>query len=104
VELKNRSDYEFALNKFDELWADAVDVSRTYVETIELKSPFAHFTPYELYLKCLYEYFKRELNLEAEPDSPYLPARFKKLKYQDDAVSGARKILEEYGRRCLCSN
>src|SRR5215813_1555312 len=97
VELKNRSDYEFALNKFNELWADAVEVSKTYVETIELKSPFAHFTPYELYLKCLYEYFKSELSHEAEPESPYLPVRFKKLKYQDDAVTGARKILEEYG-------
>src|SRR5262249_16981668 len=31
VELKNRSDYEFALNKFNELWEDAVEVSRTYV-------------------------------------------------------------------------
>ena len=97
VELKNRSDYEFALNKFNELWEDAVEVSKTYVDTIELKSPFAHFTPYELYLKCLYEYFKSELSHEAEPESPYLPARFKKLKYQDDAVTGARKILEEYG-------
>jgi superfamily II DNA/RNA helicase len=97
VELKNRSDYEFALNKFNELWADAVEVSKTYVDTIELKSPFAQFTPYELYLKCLYEYFKSELSHEQEPESPYLPARFKKLKYQDDAVTGARKILEEYG-------
>jgi len=97
VELKNRSDYEFALDKFNELWANAVEVSETYVDTIEFQSPFAHFTPYELYLKCLYEYFKTELSREAEPESPYLPARFKKLKYQDDAVSGARKILEEYG-------
>jgi hypothetical protein len=68
------------------------------VDTIEFQSPFCtFFTPYELYLKCLYEYFKTELSREAEPESPYLPARIKKLKYQDDAVSGARKILEEYG-------
>src|SRR6266496_1641282 len=97
VELKNRSDYEFALNKFNELWEDSVEVSKTYIDIVELKSPFAHFTPYELYLKCLYEYFKSELSYEQEPESPYLPARFKKLKYQDDAVTGARKILEEYG-------
>ncbi len=34
VELKDRSDYEFALAKFNELWKSAVDVSDKYVETI----------------------------------------------------------------------
>lgn len=63
VELKNRGDYEFALSKFNELWAKSVDVTKDYVATIELNSPFAQFTPYELYLKFLYEYFRGELNL-----------------------------------------
>lgn len=35
VELKNRSDYEFARDKFEELWARGVDVSDKYVETIQ---------------------------------------------------------------------
>jgi superfamily II DNA/RNA helicase len=96
VELKNRSDYEFALTKFNELWSDAVEVSENYVQTIELRSPFAQFTPYELYLKFLYEYFKSELN-RTDIDSAYLPPRFKKLRYQDDAVTAARRILDEYG-------
>ena len=97
VELKNRSDYEFALKKFNDLWADAVDVSAAYVDTIQNKSPYAHFTPYELYLKFLYEYFKSELSLAEELITPYLPIHFKKLKYQDDAVMSAKKILDEYG-------
>lgn len=97
VELKNRADYEFALAKFDELWTQAVEVSEKYVQTIETRSPFAQFTPYELFLKFLYEYFKSELNRAEDGDSSYLPARFKKLKYQDDAVTAARRILEEYG-------
>lgn len=33
VELKNRSDYEFAIAKFNELWAVAVDVSKPYEDT-----------------------------------------------------------------------
>ncbi len=97
VELKNRADYDFALAKFNELWAQAVEVSEAYVQTIELRSPFAQFTPYELYLKFLYEYFKAELSRTEETDSVYLPARFKKLKYQDDAVTAARRTLDEYG-------
>lgn len=97
VELKNRSDYEFAIQKFNELWAKSVDVAKDYVSTIELKSPYAQFTPYELYLKFLYEYFHGELNLPEEIEDMYLPAGFKKLKYQEEAVLNARKVLDEYG-------
>ena len=97
VELKNRSDYEFALSKFNELWAVAVDVSKPYEDTITHKSPYAQFTPYELYLKFLYEYFRSELNRPAELDDIYVPAGFKKLKYQEEAILSARKVLEEYG-------
>jgi hypothetical protein len=96
VELKNRSDYEFAITKFNELWAQAVEVSEAYVQTVELRSPFAYFTPYELFLKFLYEYFRAELN-RGDADSTYVPALFKKLKYQEDAVTAARRALDEYG-------
>ncbi len=97
VELKNRSDYDFAIQKFNELWAKSVDVTQDYVTTIEVKSPFAQFTPYELYLKFLYEYFRGELNLPDEIEDMYLPTGFKKLKYQEEAVLNARKVLDEYG-------
>jgi superfamily II DNA/RNA helicase len=97
VELKNRSDYDFATAKFNELWATAVDVSKPYEDTIVNKSPFASFTPYELYLKFLYEYFRKELNRPAELEDMYVPTGFMKLKYQEEAVLNARKILDEYG-------
>jgi superfamily II DNA or RNA helicase len=97
VELKNRSDYDFAIQKFNELWAKSVDVTEDYVTTIEVKSPYAQFTPYELYLKFLYEYFRGELNLPDEIEDMYVPTGFKKLKYQEEAVLNARKVLDEYG-------
>ena len=97
VELKNRSDYDFAINKFNELWLIAVDVSKPYQDTIINKSPYAQFTPYELYLKFLYEYFRTELSRPAELEDMYVPLGFKKLKYQEEAVLNARKVLEEYG-------
>ena len=63
VELKNRADYEFALQKFNELWKDAVDVRERYIDTIQIKTWLNNtVTPYELYLKFLYEYFKDELS------------------------------------------
>ncbi|MBX3458568.1 MAG: helicase [Planctomycetes bacterium] len=97
VELKNRSDYEFALQKFNELWEKSVDVTEDYVTTIEVRSPYAQFTPQELYLKFLYEYFRGELNLPTEIDDLFLPEGFKKLKYQEEAVLNAHRVMEEYG-------
>lgn len=98
VELKNRSDYEFARRKFEELWADAVDVSEKFISTIEQKTWLnPNITPYELYLKFLYEYFKDELSQTDEIFLQYHPERFRKLEYQEQAVLNAKKILLEYG-------
>jgi len=82
VELKNRSDYDFAKNKFEELWCNAVDVSEKYVQTIQEKTWLTqNITPYQLYLKFLYEYFKDELSQTDEIFTKYLPQEFKKLEY-----------------------
>lgn len=97
VELKQRADYEFSLAKFNELWAESVELNQTFVDTIERKSPYAHFTPYELYLKFLYEYFKDSLNRPDELEDSFFPDGFKKLRYQEEAVLSAKRILEEYG-------
>ena len=98
VELKNRSDYEFAKNKFEELWSNAVDVSEKYIQTIQNKTWLSqNISPYQLYLKFLYEYFKDELSQTDEVFVKYLPQGFKKLEYQEQAVLNAKKILLEYG-------
>ncbi|MBZ4672932.1 MAG: helicase [Deferribacteraceae bacterium] len=98
VELKNRSDYEFAKSKFEQLWENSVDLSERFVQTINEKTWLnQNITPYELYLKFLYEYFKDELSRNDELFTKYLPQNFKKLEYQEQAVLNAKKILEEYG-------
>lgn len=99
VELKNRSDYEFALRKFNELWENAVDVSDEYVKTINSKTWLNNtITPYELYLKYLYEYLKEKINIDQEEIiNRYVPHDFMDLEYQREAVKDARVKLEEYG-------
>ncbi len=98
VELKNRADYDFAKQKFEEFWKDSVDVSEKYIQTIDEKTWLnQNITPYELYLKFLYEYFKDELSRTDEVFLKYLPQEFMKLEYQEQAVLNAKKILEEYG-------
>lgn len=98
VELKSRSDYEYAKAKFEELWISWVDVNEKYIETIEKKTWLNQtITPYELYLKFLYEYFKEEINQTDELDLHSRPDNFKEFEYQKHAVLNAKKILDEYG-------
>lgn len=98
VELKAASDHKFAHDKFNELWKDAVDVSEKYIETVNDKTWLNNtITPYELYLKFLYEYFKDQISRTEDVFYKYTPERFRKLEYQEQAVLNAKKILEEYG-------
>ncbi|MEX0909911.1 MAG: helicase-related protein [Candidatus Paceibacterota bacterium] len=99
VELKNRSDYEFAKNKFNELWEDSVDVSEKYVETVNNRTWLNNtISPYELYLKFLYEYFKEKINLDqASVYRKYLPEEFLDLEYQTEAIKDAKSKLDAYG-------
>jgi len=99
VELKDKADYEFALAKFNELWENAVDVKDKYIETIKNKTWLNNtITPYELYLKFLYEYFKEKINIDKEEiEKKYLPENFLDLEYQNEAVKDAQNKLDEYG-------
>jgi len=99
VELKDRADYEFALAKFNGLWANAVDLKDKYIETIQNRTWLNNtITPYELYLKFLYEYFKEKINIDqASIENKYLPEGFLDLEYQTEAVKDAKSKLEEYG-------
>ena len=99
VELKDRADYEFALAKFEELWANAVDVKDEYLETIQSRTWLNNtITPYELYLKFLYEYFKEKINIDQDIiEQEYQPENFLDLVYQREAVKDAKSKLEEYG-------
>lgn len=96
VELKDRPDVDFALNKFNELWENAVPVSEEYVNAIDNKTWLNQsITPYQMYLKCLYEYFYGRIDLEEI--NPYLPEGYMALKYQTDAIAEISKTVDEYG-------
>jgi superfamily II DNA/RNA helicase len=96
VELKNRNDYDFASEKFEELWKESVEVSEEFVRTVKNESHLAQFSPYQLFLKFLYEYFRTELNQPRKLDQDYQPEGFMRLQYQHDAVLTAKRIVQEY--------
>ena len=99
VELKDSRDYDYALTKFNELWANSADVSDKYVETIQDKTWLNdEITPYELFLKFLYEFLKEKIQLDQEEiQNAYKPENFMELEYQKDAVRDAKMKLEEFG-------
>ncbi len=97
VELKNRPDVEFALEKFEELWKESVDITEDYIETVREETWLNDsITPYEIYLKLLYEYFKEDIDLDEVVEEVFLPEGFKELRYQLQAVTSAKKILDAY--------
>lgn len=98
VELKDSADVRFALERFEDLWKDAVPIQETYIEAVENKTWLRNdITPYEIYLKTLYEFFREEINADKdELAQNLLPKDFMRLQYQIDAVVQAKKILQAY--------
>lgn len=98
VELKQAYDVRFALEKFENLWADSIDITREFVQTVtEDTWVNDSITPYELYLKFLYEYFKVDLSYDYDLIKDKYPEDFMDLEYQRQAVVNALKIIEEHG-------
>ena len=88
VELKNRSDYESARKKFEDLWRNAVDVSEKYVQIIQDKTWLSqNITPWQLYLKFLYK------NIDAEYPGKVL------LFTGDSGESVRDKVIENFDAR-----
>lgn len=98
VELKDNRDVKYALEKFNDLWEKGIDITREYEETLSNTWIREDITPYELYLKFLYEFFKEEINHDKDflIKKKYLPDGFVEYQYQKEAVIDAKKKLEAY--------
>ena len=58
VELKNSADVKYALDKFESLWEVSEPLNEEYISTLKNDTWIKEdITPYELYLKFLFEYF-----------------------------------------------
>lgn len=98
VELKQGYDVRFALEKFENLWVQSIDITEDFVQTVTEETWVNNsITPYELYLKFLYEYFKVDLSYDYDIIRDKYPEDFMDLEYQRQAVVSALKIIEEHG-------
>ena len=98
VELRYDDDIQFATETFEKLWEESVEINITHIDKIKNDSYLnPNFTPYEVYLKFLLEYFGKSIDFDPNSVSD-LPTGYKKLSYQIDAVNdGYAKMMKHNG-------
>ena len=98
VELRYDDDILFATETFEKLWEESVEIDLSHVDKIKRESYLnTEFTPYQLYLKFLLEYFGKSIDFDPNSISD-LPKGYKKLSYQVDAVNdGYAKMMKHNG-------
>lgn len=97
VMLKESDDYEKVNQWFDQLWVDAEPFDAELLNVVKGSWVSHILTPYELYLKTLYEMVKDRLE-DDQPISGIAAMNLPPLMdFQWDAFNLARRILDTYG-------
>lgn len=96
VELRDYDDVVFAGETFENLWNEAIDILPSEISRVKKETYLNdEFTPFELYIKLLIEYFGK--SIEYDPESiTDLPKGYKKLAYQIDAVNDGYNKLQKH--------
>lgn len=96
VALRDYDDVKFASDEFEKLWAEGVDVLPVDFEKIKKETYINdEFTPFEVYIKFLIEYFGKSVDFDPNSVSD-LPDNFKRLSYQIDAVEQGFELLKKH--------
>ena len=79
---------------YEKQWEQARDFKEELIQLLDT-SKFGGFeyTPYDIYLKAIYTYFKDELDVT---ELPNVRSAVELSEFQDDAVKKARRILAKY--------
>src|SRR5258708_3406083 len=80
---------------YDRQWEAARDFKDELIDLIDA-SKFGRkaYTPYQVYMKAIFEYFRDDL--DAEDESSRVHSAVELSEFQEDAVKKARKILARY--------
>ncbi|HOY15700.1 MAG TPA: helicase-related protein [Haliscomenobacter sp.] len=98
VELRDNADVDFAVETFEKLWTESIEILPVQGQEIKGKTYLKDdFTPYEIYIKFLTEYFGNLVNFDPSVVDD-MPEGFKRLSYQVDAVNeGFEKLKQHKG-------
>ena len=97
VSLRDHQDVKFATDEFDRLWKESVPILQAEAEKLKKKTYLRDdFTPFELYIKMLIEYFGKRVEYDPYNIDLLLPEKFMKLKYQSDAANQGYAIMMKH--------
>ncbi|MBI5917340.1 MAG: helicase, partial [Bacteroidetes bacterium] len=96
VELRDHDDVKFAVQTFEDLWLEGIELNPDFIEKLKRKTYLNdEFTPFEIYIKFLIEYFGK--SIEYDPDiANDLPKKYTSLRYQVDAVKQGVEMLKRH--------
>ncbi len=96
VSLRDYDDIKFATEEFEYLWEQGIELSPEDIEQAKDRTFLRDdFTPYELYIKFLIEYFGGMIELDPK-NAMELPEGYKKLNYQLDAIEQGLGIVKKH--------
>jgi superfamily II DNA/RNA helicase len=97
VSLREYEDVKFATDEFERLWGESVPILQAEAERIKNGSYIRdNFTPFELYIKMLIEYFGKRVDYDPYNIDLLLPSKYIRLKYQSDAANQGYSILMKH--------
>ena len=97
VELRDYVDVKYAFDEFERLWGESVNILPIDIQKVKKNSYlFEQFTPYELYIKLLMEYFGKRIDFDTGSIDLLIPEKYKKLAYQSDAALEGYEKLKKY--------
>ncbi|HEX5150432.1 MAG TPA: helicase-related protein [Parafilimonas sp.] len=97
VSLRDYEDVKFATDEFEKLWNESVPLLHAEAEEIRRKTYLKDdFTPFELYIKMLIEYFGKRVDYDPYNIELLLPDKFMRLKYQADAANQGYAIMMKH--------
>lgn len=97
VSLRDYEDVKFATEEFERLWAESVPILQKDAERIKNQTYLRDdFTPFELYIKMLIEYFGKRVDYDPYNIDKLLPPKYIRLKYQSDAANQGYAIMMKH--------
>jgi len=79
---------------YEDRWAESIDFKNDLIDLLDAsKFGSKEYTPYQVYIKALYEYFKDEFGADA-PE--FGRSAVDLAEFQEDSVKKARRILARY--------
>ena len=102
VALRDYEDVKFATLEFEQLWEQSEPILKEEAEKLK-KGTFLrdNFTPYEIYIKMLIEYFGRRVEYDPYNIDLLLPPKYIRLKYQSDAANQGYAIMMKHNGSIL---